>query len=87
MEQKEFVLMERKKSVEALNLTYRLTARLAGERVGEYLVSVRLGEEFECASFQNLFEAVKFFSEIVEGLVTPCAFQDIVSDLFGSGKI
>ena len=78
---KEFVLMERKRSLEGLELTYRLTACLVGERVGEYLVSVRLCEEIERASFQNLFEAVKFFSAIVEGVVTPCTFQDIVADL------
>ena len=78
---KEFVLMERKRSLEGLELTYRLTACLVGERVGEYLVSVRLCEEIERASFQNLFEAVKLFSAIVEGAVTPCTFQDIVADL------
>ena len=84
---KEFVMMERKKSVEGLDLTYRLTARLVGERVGEYLVSVKLGETLESTSFGNLFEAVKLFSLITEGLVTPCTFQDIVSDLSENAKI
>ena len=87
MEEKEFVVMERKRSAEELNLTYRLTAMLAGERVGGYRVSVRLGEEEKRAYFSNLFEAVAFFSKIVEGLVTPCSFQDVVSDLFESWKI
>ena len=84
---KEFVMMERKKSVEGLELTYRLTARLVGERVEEYLVSVKLGESIESASYQNLFEAVRLFSMITEGLVTPCTFQDIVSDCAESKKI
>ena len=84
---KEFVMMERKKSVEGLDLTYRLVARLVGERVGEYRVSVKLGETLESASFGNLFEAVKLFSLITEGLVTPCTFQDIVSDLGENAKI
>lgn len=84
---KEFVMMERKKSVEGLDLTYRLVARIVGERVGEYLVSVKLGETLESASYQNLFEAVRLFSMITEGLVTPCTFQDIVSDLAESAKM
>ena len=87
MQSKEFVMMERKKSVEGLNLTYRLVARLVGERVGEYLVSVKLGETLECASYHNLFEAVRLFSLVTEGLVTPCTFQDVVVDLAASGKI
>lgn len=87
MEEKEYVLMERKRSAENLNLTYRLTATLAGERIGGYRVSVRLCDDEKRAYFSNLFEAVEFFSKIVEGLVTPCSFQDVVSDLFESWKI
>ena len=87
MQTKEFVMMERKKSIEGLNLTYRLVARIVGERVGEYLVSVKLGETLECASYHNLFEAVRLFSLITEGLVTPCTFQDIVADLTDHTKI
>ena len=87
MEQKEFVLMERKRNVQDLNLIYRLVATLVGDRVGEYRVSVRLGEDERRAYFSNLFEAVKLFSSVVDGLVTPCTFQDIVSDLFDTWKI
>ena len=87
MEEKEFVLMERKRTVQELHLTYRLTATLVGDRVGEYRVSVRLGQDERRASFPGLFEAVKLFSSVVDGLVTPCSFQDIVSDFSESWKI
>ena len=87
MEEKEFVLMERKRNINELHLTYRLCATLAGDRVGEYRVSVRLGQDERRASFSGLFEAVQIFSSVVEGLVTPCTFQDIVSDFRESGKI
>lgn len=65
-----------------LALTYHLHAEVVDRVASRLWITVATEDESECAWVGwDLGRAVEYFDRIVQGRVTPCTLQDVVSDL------
>ena len=64
-----------------MQLTYRLLLA-PGEVLHRYSISVSLGEETcEAEAGNDLLRALGHYQRIREGIVTPCALEDVMQEL------
>ena len=65
-----------------MQLTYRLLLA-PGEVLHRYSISVSLGEETcEAEAGNDLLRALGHYQRIREGIVTPCALEDVMQELW-----
>ena len=65
-----------------MQLTYRLLLA-PGEVLHRYSISVSLGEETcEAEAGNDLLRALGYYQRIREGIVTPCALEDVMQELW-----
>ena len=83
LQEEHTVLLARARtSLPMLSLDYRLQAVMLGRGSGGLWITVETDEDRERAyAGEDLARAITYFDRIVEGGVTPCTLQDVVSDL------
>ena len=66
---------------DGMHLTYRLLL-LPGEVMHRYFISVSLaGETCQSEAGKDLSRALGHYQRIREGIVTPCALEDVMQEL------